>query len=134
MRIAIPVENGAVSAKLAAATFRIFEDDHGKIVRRNDIPCEGEGSEAAVALLEDVGADVLIVGTLDEAERKLIARAGVMPFSGVTGKAEEAALAFLGGVIVFDASNTCNACGHGHACSLDCEACAGEGFRTSGRE
>ena len=88
MRIAIPIENGNVSPHLAAAAFRIFEDDHGKIVRRNDIPCGGEGSEAAVALLEDVGADVLIVGTLDEAERTLIARAGVMPFTGVTGTAE----------------------------------------------
>jgi len=123
MRIAIPIENGAVSAHLTAPVFRIFEDDHGKIVRRNDIPCEAGGSEAAAALLEDTGADVLIVGALDEAERKLIARAGVMPFTGVTGTAEEAALAFLGGVIVFDASNTCNACGHGHACSLDCSAC-----------
>lgn len=123
MRIAIPVENGVVSKKLAAATFRIFEDDHGKIVRRNDIPCGGEGSEAAAAFLEDTGADVLIVGALDDAERKMIARAGIMPFTGVTGTAEEAALAFLSGVIVFDEGNNCNACGHGHACTLDCESC-----------
>ncbi|MBQ2830824.1 MAG: hypothetical protein IJF15_07420 [Oscillospiraceae bacterium] len=123
MRIAIPVENENVSPRLAAAAFRIFEDDHGKIVRRNDLPCEGEGAAAAVALLEDTGADVLIVGALDAAERTLIARAGIMPFTGVTGGAEAAALAFLGGVIVFDEANTCNACGHGHACSLDCESC-----------
>ena len=37
--------------------------------------------------------------------------------------ADAAALQFLSGTVVFDPANTCNACGHGHTCSMDCAVC-----------
>lgn len=126
MRIAIPVTADDALAPLAsAAAFHFYEDDHGKVVRQFLVQSDRSGLDAAIALLEKYGIDSLVCGAVSETEQHEVAAAGIMLFPNAAGRADDAALAFLSGTIAFDPGNTCNACGHGHACSLDCKSCRG---------
>lgn len=125
MRIAIPVARDEVFAPLGGAeAFHFYEDDHGKIVRQFLVPMETSGTAAAIELLEHYGIDALICGKVSEEERREAGAAGIMLFPDAAGSADKAALAFLSGTVVFDPNNACNACGHGHSCSMDCKSCS----------
>lgn len=125
MRIAIPVARDEVFAPLGGAeAFHFYEDDHGKIVRQFLAPMETSGTAAAIELLERYGIDALICGKVSEEERREAGAAGIMLFPDAAGSADKAALAFLSGTVVFDPNNACNACGHGHSCSMDCKSCS----------
>ena len=128
MRIAVPVTEETVSSPLGSAEgFRFYEDDHGKIVRQFLVPMEESGTDAAVGLLERYGIDALLCSTIDESERTAVGMAGIMLFSGYSGKADDAALHFLSGSVVSDPNNHCNACGFKGACSLkDKGSCGGK--------
>lgn len=124
MRIAIPVTTDDTLAPLgSAAAFHFYEDDHGKVVRQFLVPAEQPGLDAAIALLERYGIDSLVCDAVSEDERREVAMAGIMLFPSAAARADDAALAFLSGTVAFDPTNTCNACGHGHACSLSCKSC-----------
>ena len=121
MRIAIPVCGDSVSASLGACeAFRFYEDDHGKIIRQFLVPMEGSGTEAALALLERYGVDALVCGPVGDEERRMVAMSGILLSAGAEGTADAAALAYLGATIAFDPANPCDACGHGHSCSMSC--------------
>ena len=125
MRIAIPVARDEVFAPLGGAeAFHFYEDDHRKIVRQFLVPMETSGTAAAIELLERYGIDALICGKVSEEERREAGAAGIMLFPDAAGSADKAALAFLSGTVVFDPNNACNACGHGHSCSMDCKSCS----------
>lgn len=122
MRIAIPVAGGEVSASFGACEgFRFYEDDHGKIVRQYYAPMESSGADAALAVLERYGVDVLLCGALNAEEKKMLALSGLLISSDTSGAADEAALRYLGGAIAFDPANTCDYCGHKHECSMECK-------------
>lgn len=117
MRIAIPVIGDEVSASFGACEgFRIYEDDHGRIVRQFFVPSEG----GALSTLERCGADVLVCGALGAEEKRTLAMSGVLLSPEASGSADEAALRYLGAAIAFDPANTCDYCGHRHECSMEC--------------
>lgn len=128
MRIAIPVDGDTVSASFdTCEAFQFYEDDHGRITRRFRVPMEGGGADAALALLERYGVDVLICGGVTPEEKRAFALAGLLLSTDAAGGADDAALAYLGGAIAFDPANACDYCGHRHECSMDCAACPPEG-------
>jgi len=124
MRIAIPIRGEVIAPGLRAAeALHFYEDDHGRIVRQYTVPIESGGADAALSLLERYSVDALVCGTLSLDELQEVREAGLLFFPGYEGGADRAALDYLSGTIVFDPNNTCNACGHGHSCSMDCAAC-----------
>lgn len=121
MRIAIPVVGDAVSASFGACeAFSFYEDDHGKIVRQFRVPMKDSGTDAALKLLERYGVDVLVCGALEAEEKQMLAMSGLLLSPDASGKADDAALRYLGGAIAFDPANTCDYCGHKHECSMEC--------------
>ena len=117
MRIAVPVAGEAVSAPLSACeAFCFYEDDHGRIVRQFRVPVEERGFDAALALLEGYGVDVVVCGELSAEERRALASAGLLLAPGASGGADGAVRAYLGQAIACDPGNTCNYCGHRDEC------------------
>ena len=117
MRIAVPVAGEAVSARFGACeAFCFYEDDHGRIVRRFRVPVEGGGFDAALALLERYGVDVVLCGGLSADEKRTLASEGLLLAPGASGGAEEAARAYLRQAVACDPDNTCNYCGHREEC------------------
>ena len=124
MRVAVSVTGSEVSIDFTRCEgFKFYEDDHGKVVRQFYVPAEGTGADAALSLLERYGIDALICGTLEAAERSKIVMSGILLYPDASGSADAAVLRFLTGAIAIDESNTCNACGNGHTCSMDCKSC-----------
>ena len=125
MRIAIPVIGESVSASLTACEgIRFYEDDHGRITKQSRVAVTERGMDAVLSLLERSSVDALVCGALSDAEREELLLSGILCSPGASGSADAAALHFLGRTIVFDEKNSCNACGHGHACSMDCKSCS----------
>ena len=125
MRIALPIfkDHTVSPSRSGCEAFQFYEDDHGRITRQFSVSFDTEGTEAAISLLERYGIDALICGNPPTEERLAVGAAGIMLFPGAAGDADAAALQFLSGTVVFDPANTCNACGHGHTCSMDCAVC-----------
>jgi len=123
MRIAVPMTGKDVAASLGACeAFRFYEDDHGHVVRTTDVPMEETGFDAALALLERRGVDVLLCAEPAEEERRSLASSGVLLSTGASGGADEAVRAYLGQAIACDPSNTCNYCGFKDTCAIPHDA------------
>lgn len=119
MRIAVPVTGEEISTPFGACeAFFLYEDDHGKILRRTDVPVKGGGFDAALAELERCGADVVVCGALDAAEKRTLAAAGLLLAPDASGNADGAVRAYLDRAIACDPDNDCNYCGHKDACDL----------------
>ena len=116
MRIAVPV-NGEeqIAALEQCGTIKLYEDDHGRIVRQSSLPTEG----GALRAIEHCGVDVLVCGELTDAERRALAEDGVLLATGYGGSANAAVKAYLGTAIACDPSNNCNYCGHKTECDLE---------------
>lgn len=111
MKIAIPVTGDVVSVSLEASTGIVFyEDDHGRIVRREHVGTEG-GFDAALSLLERRGVDALVCGTLPPEEKQALALSGLLLSQDFGGAADDAARAYLDRTIASDPNNTCHRCG-----------------------
>ncbi len=120
MRIAIPVAGENVSTEFGACeAIELFEDDHGKILRQTLVSMEGRGFEAALALLERCGADVVVCGELKPEEKHALASAGLLLAPDFSGGAETAVRAYLDRAIACDPDNDCNYCGHKDTCALE---------------
>lgn len=125
MRIAVPVVGEEVNAPFGTCeAFCFYEDDHGRIVRQFRVPVEGQGFDAALALLEGYGVDVVVCGELSAEERRTLASAGLLLAPGASGGADEAVRAYLGQAIACDPGNTCNYCGHRDECGT--HQCSGD--------
>ncbi len=117
MRIAIPVADGRVGRVLADCTVvRLYEDDHGKVVRQSAVPVEA--GDTARAVVERSGADVLLCGPLAQEERRELALSGLLPAEAASDDPDEAVRAWLGTTIACDPSNNCNYCGFREECAL----------------
>ncbi len=115
MRIVVPIAGNEVAAALEACeSVRLFEDDHGRIVRRTELPLTG----TALETLERSGADVVVCGALTAEERKTLAASGLLLAADASGDAEEAVRACLSRTVACDPGNTCNYCGHKDECEL----------------
>lgn len=117
MRIAIPVVEGRIGKGLADCTaVRLYEDDHGKVVRQSVVPAEA--GETARAVVERCGADVLLCGALAPEERRELALSGLLLADAASDDPDEAVRAYLGTAIACDPSNNCNYCGFKDECAL----------------
>ncbi len=120
MRIAVPVAGEEISEAFGACeAIALFEDDHGRIVRRTRRDMDARGFEAALALLERCSADVVVCGALAEEEKRALAQAGLLLAPGFCGDAEAAVRAYLDRAIACDPDNDCNYCGHKDVCGLE---------------
>ncbi len=116
MRIAIPTdEEERVAALDKCGTIRLYEDDHGRIVRQSEMPVAGN----VLDTVERSGVDVLVCGELTADERRALAEDGILLAAGYSGSANAAVRTYLGTAIACDPSNNCNYCGHKTECELE---------------
>lgn len=133
MRIAVPTENGRIAAQLGQAkeftVVTVSED--GKAFQKETVPAPGDGTIAAVKLLAEQKADVLICGTLGLMARSAFEMIEIELVPGCEGDADTAITRYLAGEAQGDPSilqveiemdeNDPMQCMH------DCAKCAGCG-------
>ena len=98
------------------------------------------GHGALAQFLKEHGADVLICGGIGGGAKEALAQAGIQVYGGVSGKADEAAAAFLAGTLTYDPNVRCthhqehegeHSCGshEGHSCGGRGHSCGSHGCR-----
>jgi predicted Fe-Mo cluster-binding NifX family protein len=131
MKIAVTYEDGQVFQHFGhCESFRIYETADGHVISAQTVSAVGSGHGALAGFLSGLGADTLICGGIGAGARQALAEAGITLYPGVTGGADDAVAALLGGTLAYDPDTLCShhhegeGCASGH-CGEDKHGCAG---------
>ncbi|MBQ8170476.1 MAG: NifB/NifX family molybdenum-iron cluster-binding protein [Oscillospiraceae bacterium] len=120
MKIAVTYENGQIFQHFGhTEQFKIYEVSDGKIIGEQIVPTLGSGHGALAGFLAMNGVDTLICGGIGGGAQMALAQAGIKLYGGVSGSADEAVNALLGGTLGYDPNVKCDHHGHddgGHNC------------------
>jgi len=120
MKIAVTYENGQIFGHFGhTEQFKIYTAEDGKITDSQVIDTNGSGHGALAGLLASLGVDALICGGIGGGAQMALAEAGIKLYGGVSGDADKAVEALLGGTLGFDPNVKCDHHGHhgeGHSC------------------
>lgn len=123
MKIAVSYENGKIFQHFGhTEQFKIYEITDGKIVREEVVNTNGSGHGALAGFLMQSGVDTLICGGIGGGAQKALAEAGIKLYGGVSGEADTAVNALIGGVLAYNPNVRCDHHDHEH----------GEGGHTCG--
>ena len=119
MKIAVTYDNGNVYGHFGhTEQFKIYEAENGKVVNASVIPTNGTGHGALAEFLSAMGTDTLICGGIGGGARAALGSVGITIYAGVSGDADEAVKAFLGGTLAFDPDAECaHHSGEAHDCN-----------------
>ena len=120
MKIAVTYKNGQIFGHFGhTEQFKIYTAEDGKITDSQVIDTNGSGHGALAGLLDSLGVDALICGGIGGGAQMALAEAGIKLYGGVSGDADKAVEALLGGTLGFDPNVKCDHHGHhgeGHTC------------------
>ncbi len=109
MRIAVTYENGQVFQHFGhTEQFKIYDVENGKIMSSEVVGTNGQGHGALAEVLNALQADTLICGGIGGGAQAALASAGVKLYSGVTGDADAAVEALLGGNLAYNPDVQCS--------------------------
>ena len=120
MKIAVTYKNGRIFGHFGhTEQFKIYTAEDRKITDSQVIDTNGSGHGALAGLLASLGVDALICGGIGGGAQMALAEAGIKLYGGVSGDADKAVEALLGGTLGFDPNVKCDHHGHhgeGHTC------------------
>lgn len=126
MVIAVTYENGQVFQHFGHSEhFKIYEIENGKIVKSEVCGTDGQGHGALAGLLHSYKVDALICGGIGGGARGALSEMGIRLYPGVSGNADEAVEALLGGTLSYDPDTMCSHHGDGHGCGSHGQDCSG---------
>lgn len=107
VRIAIPYDNGNVWQSFGRTQrFQIYDAEGGTVVLKTLVNTNGSGHGALADILKKIGVNVLVCGSLGDGARRALAEAGIALYDGVSGDADDAAMALLAGKLERNADAT----------------------------
>lgn len=136
MRIAVTYENGEVFQHFGhTEQFKICDVENGRIIKDRVVDTNGSGHGALAGFLKDMGVDTLICGGIGMGAKNALADAGIQLYGGVSGNADEAVKALIGGSLAYNPDVQCSHHGqnhhgeddHGVHCGENKHGCGGSG-------
>lgn len=132
MKIAVTYENGQVFQHFGhCEQFKLYEVENGRQLSAEVVSAVGSGHGALAGFLKNYGVDTLICGGIGGGARTALAGIGIELYPGVTGDADKAVEALLGGSLQYDPNTMCSHhhegehdCA-GHSCGENKHGCAG---------
>ena len=98
MRIGVTYENGEIFQHFGhTETFKLYDVENGQIKNTQVVDTNGQGHGALASFLTNADVDVLICGGIGSGAQMALAEAGIKLYGGVSGNADEAVLAYVGG-------------------------------------
>jgi len=123
MKIAVTYENEQIFQHFGRTEqFKVYEVENGTVVSKSVVGTDGRGHGALAAVLQNLGADILICGGIGGGAQIALAEAGIRLFGGVSGSCDAAVEALLAGTLGYNPDVRCNHHDHEH----------GEGEHTCG--
>ncbi len=115
MKIAVTYENGQVFQHFGhTEQFKVYQVEDGKIVAQEVVDTNGSGHGALSGFLKGLGVDMLICGGIGGGAQRALAEAGIQFYAGVSGDADAAVQAMLGGSLAYNPNPECSHHGEGH--------------------
>ena len=115
MKIAVTYENGNVFGHFGhTEAFKLYDVTDGKITSSQVVSTNGSGHGALAAFLAEHGVDTLICGGIGGGAQAALNAAGIKLYGGVTGSADAAVEALLGGSLQFNPDVHCDHHDHEH--------------------
>ena len=115
MKIAVTYENGNVFGHFGhTEAFKLYDVTDGKITSSQVVSTNGSGHGALAAFLAEYGVDTLICGGIGGGAQAALNAAGIKLYGGVTGSADAAVEALLGGSLQFNPDVHCDHHDHEH--------------------
>lgn len=115
MRIAVTYENGNIFQHFGhTAQFKLYDAENGAVVSERVVDTMGSGHGALAGFLKQCGVDALICGGIGAGAQNALAEAGIKLYGGVSGSADDAAAALLGGSLDFNPDVKCSHHDHEH--------------------
>lgn len=131
MKVAVTYEQGSVFQHFGhTEQFKIYNIESGAIVSAEVVDTLGSGHGALAGLLKRLGVDTLICGGIGGGAQAALAEAGIRLYGGVSGSADEAVKALIGGNLAFNPDVRCSHHEHhgdAHKCGENKHGCAGNG-------
>ena len=108
MRIAVTYKNEEVFQHFGhTEQFKIYDVEEGKILNEEVIDTNGQGHGALSGFLVSSKVDILICGGIGGGAQNALTQAGIKFFGGVSGKADDAVKAFIGGNLRYNPNLKC---------------------------
>ena len=115
MKIAVTYEAGMIFQHFGhTAQFKIYEIENNVVKSAEVVDTNGYGHGALAGFLKEQGVNVLICGGIGGGAQMALADAGIQLFGGVSGDADDAVVALLGGQLTFNPNVRCNHHDHDH--------------------
>ncbi len=115
MRIAVPYENGNVFGHFGhAEAFKFYDVEDGKITSTQEAAADGFGHVSMVNFMKENGVNAVICGRMGIHAFDGLKEAGITPYLGAEGEADEAVNAYLRGELKEAEPSDCG-CGGDHA-------------------
>ena len=126
MRIAIPYYMGKIFQHFGhAPQFKVYELENRQVLMEMVVEVEEQGHTAVAGLLQSMDVRVVICGNIGEGAMEALQEAGILFYGGVTGMADDAITALVGGALAYDPNIKCEHHGD-HDCGGDCGDCGGD--------
>ncbi len=109
MKLAVTYDNGMIFQHFGhTAQFKVYDIEDNTVVSASILDAGGSGHGALATLLADNGIKVLICGGIGGGAQTALTNAGIQLFGGVTGEADAAVDALLGGKLRWNPDVKCN--------------------------
>ena len=126
MRIAVPYYEGLIFQHFGQAKqFKIYEIENHQVLMEMIVEGEGTGHQAVSDFLKALDVRVVICGNIGEGAMEALQEAGILFYGGVTGMADDAITALVGGALAYDPNIKGEHHGD-HDCGGDCGDCGGD--------
>ena len=126
MRIAIPYYQGLIFQHFGhAKRFKIYEIENHQVLMEMIVEVEESGHAAVAELLKSLDVRAVVCGSIGEDAMRALNDAGILFYGGVTGMADDAITALVGGALAYDPNIKCEHHGD-HDCGGDCGDCGGD--------
>ena len=119
MIIAVTYQHGQVFQHFGhSEAFKLYQVEAGEIRSAQVVETNGSGHGALAGFLREKGVTHLICGGIGAGARTALAQAEIQLYPGVTGAADDAALALVKGNLQYDPDTSCthHQHGEGHSC------------------
>ncbi len=115
MRVAVTYENGMIFGHFGhTKQFKVYDLEGDKVVDVQLVNTMGSGHGALASFLTELGVNVLICGGIGAGAQAALADAGIELYGGVSGGADDAVIAFMGGKLSYNPNVRCSH--HNHDC------------------
>lgn len=109
MKLAVTYENGMIFQHFGhTAQFKVYDIEDNELKSTEILDTNGNGHGALADFLVQNGVKVLICGGIGGGAQNALAKAGIQLFGGVTGEADAAVNALLGGKLRWNPDVKCN--------------------------